>query len=90
MNATFQSAVNSIEIPVSERIANALRRTFPEAHAVKLIARRANKDVRAVRAWLDQECVPSGTSFIDLMAISEELQNEVNLMIAERRALCGK
>lgn len=72
-------------------VARILRETYgPLRNATKILARHANATPRAAENWLLGRCAPSGESLVALMAECRELADEINRMVAERRAQRGK
>lgn len=71
----------------SETVLTFLQRSYaPLRHAAKLLARDAKTSPRTAEKWLSGLNAPSGESLIELMASSQELADEVNRLVAERRA----
>jgi hypothetical protein len=64
-----------------------IRREFaPLKHAAELLARAAGTTPRTAKNWLAGEHAPNGESLVALMVSCRELADEVNRLVAERRA----
>ena len=74
----------------AERISAVLRRSYLWTRfADKLLAERINADPRAVQNYLYGSHCPPAHKLIELMAECSELADEVNRLVAERRAARG-
>ena len=80
MSATYNDVVLSY-----------IKREFaPLKHAAERLARAAGTTPRCAKAWLAGEHAPNGESLMSLMASCRELADEVNRLVAERRAARGE
>ncbi|MEJ0017505.1 MAG: hypothetical protein WDN25_13260 [Acetobacteraceae bacterium] len=67
-----------------------LRREYaPLKNAAKLLARHARTTPRTADNWLAGSHAPNGEKLINLMAECAELADEVNRLVAARRAARG-
>jgi hypothetical protein len=73
---TYEEAVNRV----------IKRRFAPLKHAAKLLARASGASPRTAENWLAGSHAPSGESLLNLMAACPELADEMNRVVAERRA----
>jgi hypothetical protein len=79
MTATYGDVVHEV-----------IRRQFgPLKHAAKLLARAAGTTPRTAENWLAGSHAPNGEKLVNLMADCQELAEEINRLVAERRALRG-
>lgn len=79
MTATYGDVVHDV-----------IRRRFaPLKHAAKLLARAAGTTPRTAENWLAGSHAPNGEKLVNLMADCQELAEEINRLVAERRALRG-
>lgn len=68
-----------------------IQREFaPLKNAAKLLARAANATPRAAENWLAGMHAPNGEKLIALMSECKELADEINRLVAERRAARGE
>jgi hypothetical protein len=65
------------------------REYAPLKHAAKLLARHARTSPRTAENWLAGTHAPNGEKLINLMAECSALADEINRLIAERKALRG-
>lgn len=76
---------------VTARISETLKRVYADTrNATKSVARAIGRDPRAVKAWMHGECAPSLASAIELAAHCDELADEINRLILERRRHCSQ
>ena len=76
--------------PVRDRLLEAIRREFmPLRFGAEMLARAAKKTPRAARNWLSDKNAPDAAALIELMASSENLRNEVLMLVAERQHARG-
>lgn len=68
-----------------------IQRNFaPLKHAAKLLARAAGTTPRTAENWLAGSHAPNGEKLISLMASCDELAEEINRLVAERKAARGE
>jgi hypothetical protein len=65
------------------------REYSPLPHAAKILAQHAKTSYRTAENWLSGMCAPNGEKLVNLMAECEALAQEVNRLVAERRAEKG-
>jgi hypothetical protein len=71
----------------SDVVLEVLRREYgPLKNATKLLARHARTTPRTAENWLAGTHAPNGEKLINLMAACESLVEEIQRLIAERRA----
>jgi len=71
----------------SDVVLGVLRREYaPLKHAAKLLARHARSTPRTAESWLAGTHAPNGEKLVNLMAECPALADEVNRLVAERRA----
>lgn len=74
----------------AERFGNVLRRwTGDMRNAAKRLGRRISSDPRVVENYIYGRHCPPAAKLIELMAECDELAQEVNRLVAERRAARG-
>lgn len=77
-------------VTYSDVVLNVLRREYgPLKHATKLLARHARTTPRTAENWLAGTHAPNGEKLLNLMAECTTLADEVNRLVAERRAARG-
>ena len=75
----------------SDTILTAIAREYGSLpHAAKLLARHARTSYRTAENWLAGICAPNGEKLVNLMAECQVLADEVNRLVAERRAKKAK
>ena len=80
---------NMSDLSFTSRVSGVLRQAFSShRNATKIIAQRIGRDPRAVKAWLCGECAPSLNAALSLAAECDDLADEINRIIQERRAKC--
>ena len=68
-----------------------IRRRFgPLKNTAKLLARAGGTTPRNAENWLAGVHAPNGESLVELMAACQELADEINRLVAERRAARGE
>lgn len=68
-----------------------IRREFaPLKHAAELLARAAGTTPRTAKNWLAGAHAPNGEKLLNLMTECRELADEINRVVAERRAARGE
>jgi len=73
--------------PIRESLLEAICREFrPLRFAQELLARASGRTPRAARNWLDGRCTPDAEALIELMASCNSIADEVNALVAERKA----
>lgn len=79
--------MSAVAATYGDMILTILQRHYaPLRHAAKLLARDANASHRTTAKWLSGDTSPSGESLIEMMAASPAVADEVNRLVAERRA----
>lgn len=79
--------VSSMPSTYSDAVLTVIQRTYaPLRHASKLLARDAKASPRTAEKWISGQNAPSGEALIELMASCQELADEVNRLVAERRS----
>ena len=74
-------------IPVRDRLLDAIKREFmPFRFAAEMLARASKKSPRAARNWLSDRNAPDAEALIELMASCSSIADEVERLVAERRA----
>lgn len=74
-------------IPVRDRLLDAIKREFmPFRFAAEMLARASKKSPRAARNWLSERNAPDAEALIELMASCSSIADEVERLVAERRA----
>lgn len=74
----------------SDIVFGAIQREYaPLKHAAKLLARHAGTSPRTAENWLAGTHAPNGEKLLNLMAECRSLADEVNRLVAERRAARG-
>ena len=87
----IRDAVEMNSPTYNELVWNVLDREYgPFKYAEKLLARHARATPKAARNWLDRQCAPNGENLMNLMAQCETLAEEINRLIAERKAARGE
>lgn len=82
--------MNTLSRPIKESLLEAIAREYrPLRFAQEMLARASGKTPRAARNWLDGRCTPDAEALIELMASSENLRNEVLMLVAERQHARG-
>jgi len=77
----------AIAAPVRDRLLRAIRQEFePLRFAAEMLARASCKSPRAARNWLSGSNAPDAEALIELMASCNTIADEVNALVAERRA----
>ncbi|GAJ29713.1 hypothetical protein [Acidomonas methanolica] len=73
--------------PVRDSLLTAIAREFkPLRFAQEMLARASGKTPRAARNWLSGTCTPDAEALIELMASCNSIADEVNALVAERKA----
>ena len=86
----FPQMMGLTHMPVRDRLLNVIKREFePLRFATEMLARAAKKTPRAARNWLSDKNAPDAEALIELMASSENLRNEVLMLVAERQHARG-
>lgn len=86
-----ESPMSAVASTYSDTVFNVLRREYaPLKHAAKLLARHARTTPRTAENWLAGTHAPNGEKLINLMAECETLADEINQLIAERKAARGE
>jgi len=68
-----------------------IKRTLgPLKHAAKLLARASGTTPRNAENWLAGVHAPNGENLVELMAECSDLADEINRLVAERRAARGE
>lgn len=80
MTATYGDVVHEV-----------IQRNFaPLKHAAKLLARAAGTTPRTAENWLAGSHAPNGDKLISLMANCDDLAEEINRLVAARKAASGE
>lgn len=88
-NFRVRDAMNAA-MTYSDVVHDVIRRNYaPLKHAAKLLARAAGTTPRTAENWLAGSHAPNGEKLLNLMAACDELADEVNRLVAERRAARG-
>lgn len=57
----------------------------PLKYAEKRLAKHANATPKAARNWLERLNAPSGENLLNLMASCDELADEINRLVAQKK-----
>lgn len=89
-NRKFRGRYMSATVTYEEAVRGVIQRRFaPFKGAAKLLARASGASPRTCEHWLAGSHAPNGEKLLNLMAACEELADEVNRLVAERRAARG-
>jgi len=81
----------SVTATYGDVVHDVIRRHYaPLKHAAKILARAAGTTPRTAENWLAGSHAPNGEKLLNLMAACNELADEVNRLVAERRAARGE
>ncbi|WP_158507591.1 hypothetical protein [Tanticharoenia sakaeratensis] len=70
-----------------DRLLDAIKREFmPLRFASEMLARASEKTPRAAQNWLAGKNAPDAEALINLMAACNSIADEVNALVAERKA----
>jgi hypothetical protein len=82
--------MNAVAATYSATVFPVMQREYaPLKHAAKLLARHARTTPRTAENWLAGTHAPNGEKLLNLMAECTDLADEVNRLVAERRAARG-
>jgi len=79
-----------MEATYSDIVHTVIQRNYaPLKNAAKLLARAAGATPRCATGWLAGDHAMSGEKLVNLMVECSELADEINRLVAERRAARG-